>query len=160
MSAAAVQRCYTRRSNRVYGCSSLRVILFLFARESCGLREKVVALREAGCLACRCAVMSDSTLMVSSEFQQMCSDSVQTVMFRKAGVRFEGVQQFQAARCTMHHRHRDRMVQHDHWVVGHAPEQIVECEDLRPIGVICSGSFVVNGGDGGLQLVRTHSAFR
>jgi hypothetical protein len=84
--------------------------------------------------------------MVSSEFQQMSSNSVQTVMFRKAGVSFEDVQQFQAARCAMHHGHRDRVVQHDHWIVGHAPEQIVEREDLRPIRVVCSGSFVVNGG--------------
>ena len=74
-------------------------------------------------------------------------------MIRDAGVRFEGVQQFQALRRAVHHRRRDRVIQRDHRVVGHAPEQIVERQDLRPIRVVGSGSFVVNGGDGGLQLV-------
>ena len=83
----------------------------------------------------------------------MCSNGVQAVMIREAGVGFEGVQQFQALRRAVHHRRRDRVIQRDHGVVGHAPEQIVERQDLRPIRVVGSGSFVVNGGDGGLQLV-------
>jgi hypothetical protein len=44
-------------------------------------------------------------------------------------------------------------MQRNHWVVGHAPAQIVERQDLRPIRVVGWGSFVVNGGDDGLQLV-------
>ncbi len=81
----------------------------------------------------------------------MCSNGVQAVMILKAGVSFEGVQQFQALRRAVHHCRRDRVIQRDHWVVRHAPEQIVERQDLRPIRVVGSGSFVVNGGDGGLQ---------
>ena len=90
-------------------------------REPRGLREKVVALREAPCLACRRPVVPDGALAVSGEFQQMCSNSVQAVMIREAGVRLEGVQQFQALRRAVHHRRRDRVIQGDHGVVGHAP---------------------------------------
>ena len=47
--------------------------------------------------------MNDGALMVSSEFQQMCSNGVQAVMVREASVGFECVQQFQpfVAPCTI-----------------------------------------------------------
>ena len=58
------------------------------------------------------------------------------MMIREAGVIFEGVQQFQALRRTVHHRRRDRVIQRDHWVVGHAPVQIVERQDLLQMDVL------------------------
>lgn len=40
-----------------------------------------------------------------------------------------------------------------HWIVGPAPEWIVERQNLRPIGIFGTGGFVVNCADSGLQLV-------
>ena len=122
-------------------------------RETRGLRQKVVAFREAPGLACRCPVVSDSALAVSREFKQMCTNSVKTVMTRETGISFEIIQQFQSLCCAVHHRCRDRVIQRDHGVAGHASEQIVQRQDMRPIRVVGSIRFVMNGGDGGLQLV-------
>jgi hypothetical protein len=47
----------------------------------------------------------------------------------------------------VHHRHSNDPIQRDHWVVGHAFEQIVKRQDLRPIRVIGAGGLVVNGGE-------------
>ena len=80
--------------------------------------------------------MSNGTHMVSGEFQQMCSNGVQAVMISQAGIRFEGVQQLQSLRWALHHRCSNGAIQRDHWVVGHAFEQIVKRQDLRPIGVL------------------------
>lgn len=41
-------------------------------------------------------------------------------MIGEAGVSFEAVQQFQALRRAVHHRRRDRVIQHDHRVVRYA----------------------------------------
>jgi hypothetical protein len=60
-----------------------------FARESSGLSEKIVALRKAACLAGRRAVVVDSFMVISSEFQQMCSNSIHAVMINQARVGFE-----------------------------------------------------------------------
>jgi hypothetical protein len=64
-----------------------------FVRESRSLREKVIALREAASLAGGRPVVRHGSLAVSSEFQQMCLNSGQTVMIRNAGVCSERVQQ-------------------------------------------------------------------
>ena len=90
----------------------------------------------------------------------MGSNSVQAVMIREAGVSLERIQEFQAFAGTAHHRHCDRVIQRDHGVAGHTPEQIVERQDLRPIRVFRLGSFVVNGGDGSLQLVGADGSLR
>ena len=71
-----------------------------------GLREKVVALRQVHCLGRRCPAVPDCGFAVPREFQQMCPHRVQAVMFREARIVFEGVQQLQALRCTVHHRRR------------------------------------------------------
>ena len=60
----------------------------------------------------------------------------------------------------MDHRHCDRVIQHHHGIVGHALEQIVQRENLRPIGILGSRRFIVNRGDRGLQLIRADRAFR
>src|ERR1700721_1046697 len=80
-------------------------------------------------------------------------------MIGKADIGVECVQQLQTLRWAMYHRRRDRVIQCDHWVVGHPLEQIVEREDLWPIGVAGPGRLIVNSGDGSLQLVWTDGAF-
>jgi hypothetical protein len=40
----------------------------------------------------------------------------------------------------------------------HLGEQVVEGEDLRPVGVLGADGFVVQGGDRGLDLVRAEGS--
>ena len=53
----------------------------------------------------------------------------------------------------MDHRRGDRFVQPVHRIVGHSPKQTVQRQDLGPIRVLDPGRLIVNGGNGGLQLV-------
>jgi len=123
------------------------------------LGEEVVALRQVRGLGRRCPIVPDCSFEVPREFQQMGAHRVQAVMFRDARIVFKRIQQFQALRRAVHHGRRDGAIQRDHWVVGHALEQIIKRQDLRPIRVLGAGSLVVNGGNGGLQLVWADGAF-
>jgi hypothetical protein len=78
---------------------------------------------------------------------------VQAVVPGHAIIAVQGAQQVEACGGPVHHRERDGVVQRDHRVGGHAFHQPVEREDLRPVGVVCAGGLVVDGGDRGLQLV-------
>jgi len=109
-----------------------------------------VAFGEACCFGCCGPVVACGALEVSSEFQQMRSNSVQAVIIGEAGVRLEGSHQFQALRCSVDHGRGDGAIQRDHGVVRHAVQQIVKRQDLRPIGVLELSGFVVDGGSGGL----------
>ena len=37
---------------------------------------------------------------------------------------------------------------------------VIQCQDLRPVGILRAGRFVVHGGDGGLDLVCANRTFR
>ena len=50
------------------------------------------------------------------------------------------------------------MVERHHRVVGHALEEAVEREDLWPVGILDSASLVVQGRNGGLELVGADRA--
>ena len=52
------------------------------------------------------------------------------------------------------HGDGDGAVERHHRVRGDAGEEVVEPEDLDPVGVVGRGRLVVDGGDGRLQLVR------
>ena len=61
--------------------------------------------------------------------------------------------------------HRDRAPEHRggvlaHRVVGERNELVVPGEDLRPVGLLCACRVVVEGGDGGLELVATRAPNR
>ena len=75
------------------------------------------------------------------------------MLFREAVVGLECVEQFQTLLWAVHHRRGDGAIQQDHRIVGHAGEEIVEGENLRPIGVFGARRFVVDRGNGCLQLV-------
>ena len=70
----------------------------------------------------------------------------------------QGVQQLQACVRSPHHRHGQGAVQGGHRVGGDAVEQLVQGEDLRPVGLVRGGRFVVDRGDGRLDLVSAHWA--
>ena len=72
-----------------------------------------------------------------------------------------GIQAFQQPESrarAMHHRGGDRVIEHHHRIVGHALQQFIKRQDLRPIGILGARRFIVNGGDGGLQLVGADRA--
>ena len=52
------------------------------------------------------------------------------------------------------HRHRDRVVERHHGVVGGSPQQLVQGHDLRPVGRLGARGLVVDRGDRRLELVR------
>jgi hypothetical protein len=54
----------------------------------------------------------------------------------------------------VNHGVRDRVVEGDHGIGGHALEQPVEREDLRPVRIFRTRCFVVQRGDRSLQLIR------
>ena len=60
----------------------------------------------------------------------------------------------------MHHGRGDGVIELHHGVIGHAFKQLIQRQDLRPVGILGSGRLVVNGGDGGLELVRANSSLR
>ena len=73
-------------------------------------------------------------------------------------VRVERVEQGEPGTRAVHHRDRDRAVQRDHRVGRDAFEQVVEGEDLGPVGVAVARRLVVDRGDRGLDLVRADAA--
>ena len=78
---------------------------------------------------------------------------------RPALHRFERIEQREPGGRPVHHRHCDRAIQLDHRVAGQAREQLVERGDLPPVGCVRTLGLVVDGGDGRLQLVRSHRPF-
>ena len=63
-------------------------------------------------------------------------------------------EQVQPGLRAVDHRHRDGAVERDHRVRRDPLEQLVEREDLRPVGVLGARRLGVHGGDRRLELVR------
>jgi hypothetical protein len=68
----------------------------------------------------------------------------------------ECFQQFESCSWPMHHRRGDAVIERHHRIVRHLPQQAIQGEDLRPVGIIGSGGFVVDCGNRGLKLLRTN----
>ena len=79
-------------------------------------------------------------------------------MAGEARVAGEGVEAGEAGGRAVDHGGGDGVAERDHGVVGDAQEHLVEGEDLRPVGVLDARGFVVEGGDGRLQLVWADGA--
>lgn len=83
-----------------------------------------------------------------------------TVMPGHSGIGIERGEQFESFSGSMHHGSGNGIIQHHHGIVRHSPQQVIERQDLRPIGVFGPGSLVMNGGDRGLKLIRADGSFR
>jgi len=75
------------------------------------------------------------------------------------GASESGYRLSRAAR-QLHHRKRDRAIERHHRVVGHAFEQAVQRQDLRPVRVVGAGGFVMDRCDRRLDLISAHPAVR
>jgi hypothetical protein len=60
----------------------------------------------------------------------------------------------------VHHGRGDCVIEDHHGIVGHASEQFVQRQNLRPVGILGPTSFVMNRGYGGLQLIGTDRSLR
>ena len=68
-------------------------------------------------------------------------------------VAFEGSQEVESGLRSVHHGHRDGLVQRDHGVGRESDQQLVEEHDLPPVRVLCASRLVVDRSDRGLNLV-------
>jgi hypothetical protein len=84
----------------------------------------------------------------------MCADGVEAVVLSDVLVVVERLQQVECGPRAVNHRDRYGAVECDHRVRRDAFEQLVEGEDLRPVGVLCTCRFSVDCGDRRLQLAR------
>ena len=103
--------------------------------------------------------MRDGSCGLARQLEQMRADGVEPVMAGDAVVLVERVEKLESGGWAVHHGGSDGMVEQDHGVVGHPPEQIVEREDLRPVGVFGARCFIVDRRDGSLQCVTSDGSF-
>ena len=68
-------------------------------------------------------------------------------------LRIQGLQQLKSLLRTMHHRRCNRVIQRHHRPQGHAHQQFVKRKNLRPVCIFRPRRFVMNRGNGGLQLI-------
>jgi hypothetical protein len=73
-------------------------------------------------------------------------------------VAVQGCEQVQPRVRSLNHRHCQRAVQGGHRVRRDAVEELVQRQNLRPVGLLRTGRFVVDGGDGRLELVGAHGS--
>ena len=93
---------------------------------------------------------------VAVELVQVAADGMPPVAVAEHLAQPIGLEQPRGG--TEHVADRDRAAEHGggvlaHRVVGEGDEVVVPGEDLRPVGLLGAGRVVVQGGDGGLDLV-------
>src|SRR5579859_5534942 len=103
---------------------------------------------EASSPLVRCA----GTFPVAGHLQKMGAHGREAVVVTQRLV--ERSQQLQSRGWTVDHRERDGPVERDHGAVPDALEDLVDGEDLPPVGLSRAWRLVVDRGDGGLELIR------
>ena len=86
--------------------------------------------------------------MVTGHLQQMRANGIDSVMALQSSIMVECTKQFESRGRAVHHGRGDGVIEHHHGIVGHAFQKFVQRQDLRPVGVLSSGRFIMNGGDG------------
>jgi hypothetical protein len=114
---------------------------------------EVAAFGDACRRACRTSVTRESGRALAGHLQEMRSDRLQAVMPGHTAILVESAKKIEAGLWTPHHGDRDGVVKRDHRVRRDAFEQLVQREDLRPVRVPGARCLVVDGGNGGLELV-------
>src|SRR5205807_8937095 len=90
----------------------------------------------------------------------MGTNGVETIMTGNARITVEGPKQFEAFGSAVHHSGCDWVIESDHGTGGDSFQQLIQSQDLWPVGVLNSRSFVVNGGNRCLKLIQAHGCFR
>ena len=94
--------------------------------------------------------------MVSGHLEQMGANGVEAVVAGQSSIGVERFEQLESGRRAVHHGRGDGVIERHHGIVGHALEQAIQRQDLRPVGILGSRRFVVDGRDRGLQLIRAN----
>ena len=123
-----------------------------------GAFVEVALFRKAGRAARRVAVARAGGLDVAGHLEQVRAHRVQAMVFGHPVVGVERVEQGEPGTRAVHHCDRDRTVQRDHRVGRDPLQQVVEGDDLGPVGVVVTRCLVVDRGDRGLDLVRADAA--
>ncbi len=84
----------------------------------------------------------------------MGADGEQAVVPGEALVGGEFVEQGEPGRRPVDHRHRDGPVEGDHRIGVETQQQVVQHQDLRPVGGLRRRRLTVHGGDRRLHLIR------
>ncbi len=88
--------------------------------------------------------------MVSGQFQKMGANRIQSIVTCQPSIGVESVQQLESRGWAVHHRRRDGAIERHHGILGHALKQVIQRQDLGPVGILRPVRFIMNGGDGSL----------
>lgn len=80
----------------------------------------------------------------------MGTNGVETMMGFQPTIGIKRLKQAESRRWTVYHRSGDRVIEQYHRIVGHAFQEFIEGEDLRPVSILGTGGLVMNSGDRGL----------
>ena len=90
---------------------------------------------------------------ISGLLEQVSLDRVEPVVFGDAVVTPKSGDELEARPRASGHGHRDGMVQGHDRVVRDSHQELVQSLDLGPVGLLGARRFVMEGGDGRLELV-------
>src|SRR3954451_6959934 len=114
--------------------------------------EKVALFGKAEGVPGGAPVVLPCRIMVADLVEEVCADRVRAVAGR--GELTGGVVELPERYAgAVHHGHGDDSVERDHGARRDEVEQVVQRQDLPPVGVLGARGFVVHGGDGGLHLI-------
>ncbi len=133
-----------------------RFLLRTLVGEPGGASQEIALFGKAGGPAGRGAVQFARGLAIPRHLEQMGPHREEAVVPGQSPVGVQGVELLEAGRRTVDHRRGDGAIERHHRIVGHALEQAIQRQNLRPVGVLGSRRFVVNGRDRGLQLIRAN----
>jgi hypothetical protein len=122
--------------------------------ESGGASVEVPLLGEAHRPPGSLAIAGPGPHRITGALEQVGPDRVEAVVAGQAIVGPQRSQQLEPGPGPVHHRHGHSVVERGHRVGGDAQQELVEQDDLQPVGCLVGRSLVVHGGDGRLDLVR------
>src|SRR6266508_2402255 len=118
-----------------------------------GAQREVALLGRAGGHLRRPQVGLARRCDVARTFEQVCPYGFEAVGVGHPVVGVEGAEQGEAGLRAVHHGQGDGAAERGYRSGRHLGEDVVQGEDLRPVGGLGGRGLVVHGGDGGLQLV-------
>src|SRR5690349_13690192 len=118
-----------------------------------GTGVEVALVRQAHRPLGRGLIAGPGGLVLAGHLEQVRAHRFEPVVTGDPPVGLEPSEPFQAGAGAMGHRHRDGVVQRHDGIIADPQQQVIERQDLRPVGRPGARGFVMHGGDGGLKLV-------
>ena len=118
---------------------------------------EVASLRQVGRAICRSQVRIACPRDVASHLLQVRAHRMQAVVLSQSGISLELADQVESSLWPLRHADRDGMIQRDHRIGRRAQQHLVEADNLVPVRCFHVWRLVMDGGDGGLDLVRVRA---